>query len=102
MVLETKFNSRISHSEHVWLAQLDKQQTFKLVMVSVASSIPTGGNFIFLLQLFKTPFVQKCQNVRFVLFRKQSTEKYIPPFRGIDTSSLQFDHESDLNSLNRT
>ena len=32
---------------HVWLTQLDKHLTSKLAMVSVVSSTPTGGNFIF-------------------------------------------------------
>ena len=40
-------------------------------MVSVVSSSPTGGNFIFLRHL-DVNFVQKCQNVRFVLFTKTS------------------------------
>ena len=43
----TKFNLRISYSAHVWLAQLRRHQTSKPVIVSVVSSIPTGGNFIF-------------------------------------------------------
>ena len=38
--------------------ELDKQQTSKPVMVGVVSSIPTGGNFIFLAETL----LQKCQN----------------------------------------
>ena len=60
VVHETKFILKI-YSTHACLAQLDQHQTCKPVMVSVVSSNPTGGNFIFL----KTP-----RNVRFVLFTK--------------------------------
>ena len=45
---ETKFSLKISYSTHACLAQLDQHQTCKPVMVSVVSSNPTGGNFIFL------------------------------------------------------
>ena len=48
---ETKLSLKISFSTHARLAQLDQHQTCKPVMVSVVSSSPTGGNFIFL----KTP-----------------------------------------------
>ena len=47
MVYETKFSLKISYSTYACLAQLDQHQTCKLVMVSVVSSNPTGGNFIF-------------------------------------------------------
>ena len=47
-------------STHACLAQLDQHQTCKPVMVSVVSSNPTGGNFIFLRHL-DANFVQKCQ-----------------------------------------
>ena len=47
VVQETKFSLNISHSTHVYLAQLDRHQTCKPVMVSVESSSPSGGNFIF-------------------------------------------------------
>ena len=47
-------------STHACLAQLDQHQTCKPVMVSVVSSNPTGGNFIFLRHL-DAIFVQKCQ-----------------------------------------
>ena len=57
VVHETKFSLKISYS---CLAQLDRYQTCKLVMVSVVSSSPTGGNFIFLRHL-NANFVQKCQ-----------------------------------------
>ena len=46
VVHEAKFSSKISYSTDVWLAGMDKHQTSKLVMVSVLSSIPTGGNFV--------------------------------------------------------
>ena len=51
---------KISYSTHVCLAQLDQHQTCKPVMVSVVSSNPTGGNFIFLRHLDGN-FVQKWQ-----------------------------------------
>ena len=44
---ETKFSLKISCSTHACLAQLDQHQTCKPVMVSVVSSTPSGGNFIF-------------------------------------------------------
>ena len=47
VVHETKFSLKISYSTHACLAQLGQHQTYKLVMVSVVSSNPTGGNFIF-------------------------------------------------------
>ena len=47
VVHETKFSLKISYSTHACLAQLDQHQTYKPVMVSVVSSNPTGGNFIF-------------------------------------------------------
>ena len=57
---ETKFSLKISYSPHACLAQLDRHQTCKAVTVSVVSSSPTGGNFIFLRHL-DANFVQKCQ-----------------------------------------
>ena len=60
VVHEIKFSLKISCSTHVCLAQLDQHQTCKPVMVSVVSSNPTGGNFIFLRHLYVN-FVQKCQ-----------------------------------------
>ena len=47
VVHETKFSFKISYSTHACLAQLDQHQICKPVMVSVVSSNPTGGNFIF-------------------------------------------------------
>ena len=47
VVHETKFSLKISYSTHACLAQLDQHQTYKPVMVTVVSSNPTGGNFIF-------------------------------------------------------
>ena len=44
---ETKLSFKISYSTHVYLAQLDRHQTCKPVMVSVVSLSPTGDNFIF-------------------------------------------------------
>ena len=58
VVHETEFSLNISYSTHACLAQLDQHQTCKLVMVSVVSSSPTGGNFIFLRHL-NANFVQK-------------------------------------------
>ena len=60
VVHETKFSLKISYSTHACLAQLDQHQTCKPVMVSVVSSNPTGGNFIFLRHL-DANFVQKWQ-----------------------------------------
>ena len=60
VVHETKFILQISYATHACLPQLDQHQTCKLVMVSVVSSNPTGGNFIFLRHL-DTKFVQKRQ-----------------------------------------
>ena len=48
VVHETKFSLKISYSTHACLAQLDRHQTCKPVMVNVVSSNPTGSNFIFL------------------------------------------------------
>ena len=71
VVHETEFSLKISYSTHASLAQLDQHQTYKPVMVSVVSSNPTGGNFIFLdtsmLILYKND-----RNARFVLFTKTS------------------------------
>ena len=55
---ETKFSLKISYSTHACLTQLDQHQTCKPMMVSVVSSNPTGGNFIFL-RHFDVNFVQK-------------------------------------------
>ena len=55
---ETKFSLKISYSTHACLAQLDQHQTCKPVVVSVVSSNPTGGNFIFLKHV-DANFVQK-------------------------------------------
>ena len=60
VVHETKFSLKISYSTHACLAQLDQHKTCNPVMVSVVSSNPTGGNFIFL-RHFDANFVQKCQ-----------------------------------------
>ena len=64
---------KISYSTHAYLAQLDQHQTCKPVMVSVVSSNPTGGNFIFkdtsMLILYKND-----RDVRFVLFTKTSNK----------------------------
>ena len=62
MVPETKFSLKISYSTHACLAQLDQHQTYKLVMVSVVSSSPTGGNFIFLKHL-DANFVKKMTEI---------------------------------------
>ena len=51
VVHETKFSLKISYSTHASLAPLDQHQTCIPVIVSVMSSNPTGGNFIF----FKIP-----------------------------------------------
>ena len=58
VVHETKFSLKISYSTHAFLAQLDQHQTCKPVMVNIVSSIPTGGNFIFLRHL-DANFLQK-------------------------------------------
>ena len=47
VVHERKFSLKISYSTHACLAQLDQHQT----CISVVSSSPTGGNFIFLRHL---------------------------------------------------
>ena len=52
-----KFYTRFQ-CQHAYLAQLNQHQTSKQVMVSVVSSNPTGGNFIFLRYL-DANFVQK-------------------------------------------
>ena len=57
---ETNSFLKISYSTHVCLVQLERHKACKPVMVSVVSSNPTGGNFIFLRQL-NANFVQKCQ-----------------------------------------
>ena len=58
VVHETKFSLMISYSTHACLAQLDQHEICKPVMVSVVSSNPTVGNFIFLRHL-NANFVQK-------------------------------------------
>ena len=82
VVHETKFSLKISYSTHVCLAQLVRHQTCKLVMVSVVSSIPTGGNFIFkdtsMLILYKN-----VRNVRFVLFTKTSSVRTVRRIRDL-------------------
>ena len=60
MVHETKFSLTISYSPHTCLAQLDYQQAYKPVMVSVVSSSPAWRNFI-LLKHLDANFVQKEQ-----------------------------------------
>ena len=69
VVHETKFSLKVSYSTHACLAQLDRHQTFKPMMVSIMISGPTGGNFFFLdtsmLILYKND-----RNVRFVLYTK--------------------------------
>ena len=60
VVHETKFGLKISYSTHACLAHLDGHQTCKPVMVSVVSSSPTRGNFVFLKHL-NANIVQKCQ-----------------------------------------
>ena len=57
---ETKFSLKISYSTHACLTELNQHQTYKPVMVRVASSSPTGGNLFFLRQL-DANFVQKWQ-----------------------------------------
>ena len=63
VLYETKFSLKMSYSTHICLAQLDRHQTCKPVMVSSVSSSPTEGSFIFkdnsMLILFKK--CQKCQ-----------------------------------------
>ena len=51
VVHETKFSLKISYSTHAFLAQLDQHQICEPLMVSVVSSSPIGGNFIFLRHL---------------------------------------------------
>ena len=48
-------------STHACLAQLDRHQTCKPVMLSVVSSIPTGGNFrqLYFLRHLDVNFVEK-------------------------------------------
>ena len=58
VVHQTNFSLKISYSTHACLAQLNEHQTCKPEMVSVVSSNPTGGNFIFLRHL-NANFVQK-------------------------------------------
>ena len=53
-----KFSLKISYSTHANLAKLNQHQTCELVMVSVVSSNPTGGNLIFL-RHFDANFVHK-------------------------------------------
>ena len=75
---------------HACLAQLDQHQTCQPVMVSVVSSNPTGGNFIFLRHL-NVNFVQNDRNVRFVLFTKTSNIDHISPVV-CETQRIRFFH----------
>ena len=72
VVHETKFSLKICYSSHACLAQLDRYQTCKPVMISVVNLSPAGDNFIFwdtsMLILYKN-----VRNVRFVLFTKTPT-----------------------------
>ena len=72
VVHETKISLNISYSTHACLAPLDQHQTCKPVMVSVVSSNPSGGNFIFLRHLDANFVKKNARNVRFVLFTKTS------------------------------
>ena len=51
VVHETKFSLKISYSTHACLAQMDRHQTCKPLIVIVVSLSSTGGNFIFLRHL---------------------------------------------------
>ena len=55
LVHEAKFSCKISYLTQIWLAQLDKHQISKPVMVSVVSSILIGGNFIICWNILKSP-----------------------------------------------
>ena len=69
-----QFSLKISYSTHICLAQLDQHQTCKPVMVSVVSSSPTGGNFIFFKYTLMLILYKNVRNVRFVLFTKTSID----------------------------
>ena len=75
VVHETKFSSKISYSTHVCLAQLDRHQNCKPMMVGVVSSNPTGGNFIFLRHL-DANFIQKWQKCQICVFPKTSNANW--------------------------
>ena len=50
LVHEPKLSLKISHSTNIWLAEFDRHQISRPVMVSVVSLIPTGYNFILFLK----------------------------------------------------
>ena len=59
-------------STHACIAQLDQHQTCKLVMVSVVSFSPTGGNFIFFYDISMLILNKNDINVKFIIFTKTS------------------------------
>ena len=54
------------------LAELDEHRTSNPVMVGVVSSIPTGGNFNFLLKLFKIPRCHYCTEMSDLSYERKS------------------------------
>ena len=93
VVHETKFSLKISHSTHACLAQLDQHQTCNPVMVSVMSSNPTGGNFIFLRHL-DANFVQKCQKCQICVIYENldSTLKSTKQLQKPNSAISVYDH----------
>ena len=98
VVHETKSSLKISYSTHACLAQLDQHQTCKPVIISVVSSNPTGGNFIFLRHL-DADFVQKWQKCQICViyenFECIGTMQHI----FIDVLSVQVKWFQDCNSV---
>ena len=60
VIREAKFSLKI-YSINLWLAELDKHQTSKPVVITVMSPFPIGNNFIFAEDI-DVKFVQKSQN----------------------------------------
>ena len=100
VVHETKFSLKISHSTHACLAQLDQHQTSNPVMVSVLSSNPTGGNFIFFLRHLDANFVQKWQKCQIcVIYENLEWSKCF--FTRVDCITAKIARGEDFTSVTR-
>ena len=64
--MNTLAEDNTSSTYRIWLAQLDKHQTFKPVMVSVVGSIPPGGNFFFAKTICNFSMEIQAQNVKLI------------------------------------
>ena len=68
---ETKFSLKISYPTHVFLAQLDRHQTSKPVMVCCEFNSHWGQ--LYFLRHFDANFVQKCQKCQICVIYENLT-----------------------------